>query len=110
MEGVTEDASAFGSKEDFQSLSNDLGGFESSRKQLAARMENLASAKESEITRLRADLKTAQAAIPAAPVKKVVVDDTEPPKKPPVKKKPAPKPPAATKPPAGQTGQAPAPQ
>jgi hypothetical protein len=99
---VAEGAGAFGSKDDFQSLSNDLSTFEGTRKQLAQRIENLSSAKEAEIVRLRADLKAAQAAIPAAPPKKIVVDDNEPPKKPAAKKKPAkPKPPAT--PAAGQT-------
>jgi len=69
-------------------------------------MNNLAASKEQEIVRLRADLKTAQAAIPAAPPKKVVIDDTEPLKKPVVKKKPVTKKPATTPPattPPGQT-------
>lgn len=112
---VTEGAGAFGTKDDLQALSNDLGQFESGRKQLAGRMENLANTKEAEIVRLRADLKTAQAAIPVEPPKKIVVDDTQPEKKaatkPVVKKKPTPKQPPATKPPAGQVqpqGQVPA--
>jgi hypothetical protein len=119
--GVVEETGAFGSKDDFQALANDLKSFEGTRKTLAERLENLATAKETEIVRLRSDLKTAQAAIPVAPPKKTVVDDNEPAKKPPVKKKPAAKPaapgasttakPAAgtttAKPPAGQT-QAPA--
>jgi hypothetical protein len=96
--GVVESTGAFGSRDDFQSLSNDLTGFEGTRKQLAERINNLAASKEQEIVRLRTDLKTAQAAIVAAPPKKVVVDDNEPPKKPVVKKKPAPKKPAATTP------------
>jgi hypothetical protein len=97
MSGVVESAGAFGPRDDFQSLSNDLSGFESARKQLAERLETLAGSKEQEITRLRAELKTAQAVIPAAPPsKKIVVDDTQPDKKPPVKKKPAPKKPAST--------------
>ncbi len=104
---VVESAGAFGSKDDFQSLSNDLNNFEGARKQFAGRIENLSSAKEAEIMRLRAELKTAQAATPAAPPKKTLVDDNEPPKKPPVKKKPAPKPattpPLTVKPAAGQT-------
>jgi hypothetical protein len=101
---VVEGTGAFGSKDDFQSLSNDLTTFEDARKQLAKRIESLSSAKEVEIVRLRADLKTAQAAIPAAPPKKVVVDDNEPPKKPVVKKKkPKPATPSTTAPPAGQT-------
>ena len=101
---VVEGAGAFGSKDDLQSLSNDLSSFEGTRKQLAERIENLSSAKEAEIVRLRTDLKTAQAAIPAEPPKKIVVDDTEPAKKPVVKKKPAaPKKPGdTTKPVAGQ--------
>jgi hypothetical protein len=92
---VAESAGAFGPKDDFQAVSNDLNSFEGTRRQLAERLANLASSKEQEITRLRADLKTAQAAIPAAPAKKVVVDDNEPAKKP-VKKKPVAKKPATT--------------
>jgi hypothetical protein len=109
---VVESAGAFGSKDDFQSLSTDLNGFENARKQVAGRIENLSSAKEAEIVRLRAELKTAQAAVPVTPPKKIIVDDAEPPKKPPVKKKPAAKPasttPATAKPAAGQA-QTPAP-
>jgi hypothetical protein len=99
---VTEGAGAFGSKDDLQALSNDLSSFEGTRKQLADRIDTLSRAKEAEIVRLRADLKTAQAT-PAEPPKKIVVDDTEPAKKPPAttkKKTPAKKP--AEKPPAGQ--------
>lgn len=96
MGAVAESAGAFGPKDDFQSLSNDLSSFEATRKQLADRLANLAASKEQEIVRLRTDLKTAQAAIPAAPPKKTVVDDNEPPKKPAVKKKPAAKKPAIT--------------
>jgi|HubBroStandDraft_6_1064221.scaffolds.fasta_scaffold00054_18 hypothetical protein len=88
MGSVVESAGAFGAKDDFQALANDLTSFEGTRKQLAERMENLATSKEQEIVRLRTDLKTAQAAIPAEPPKKTVVDDTAPPKKPVVKKKP----------------------
>jgi hypothetical protein len=113
MGGVVESAGAFGPRDDFQSLSNDLSGFESARKQLAERLETLAGSKEQEIARLRAELKTARAEIPVAPPKKVVVDDTQPEKKPAPKKKTVHKkpagtakpstPPTTTKPPAGQT-------
>ncbi|HZC23654.1 MAG TPA: hypothetical protein VE866_09975 [Candidatus Binatia bacterium] len=94
---VVEGTGAFGSKDDLQSLQNDLSSFEGTRKQLAERIENLSSAKEAEIVRLRTDLKTAQAAIPAEPPKKIVVDDTEPAKKPAPKKKAATKKPGDTK-------------
>ncbi len=99
---VVEVTGAFGSKDDFQSLSNDLSTFEGTRKQLAQRVETLSATKEADLARLRADLKKAQAAIPAAPPTKIVVDDNEPPKKPAVKKKPKPKTPS-TPTPAGQT-------
>jgi hypothetical protein len=88
---VVEATGAFGSKDDLQALANDLNAFEATRKQIGERIESLSGAKEAEIMRLRADLKKAQAAIPAAPPPKIVVDDNEPPKKP-VKKKPATKP------------------
>jgi hypothetical protein len=93
---VVESTGAFGAKDDLQALSNDLKGFEGTRKALAERLENVSAAKEAEIVRLRSDLKAAQAATPATPPKKIVVDDTEPPKKPVVKKKPVTKKPAIT--------------
>ncbi len=107
MGGVVESAGAFGSKDEFQALSTDLANLEASRRAFAARIEKLADAKEAEITRLRTDLKTAQAAVPTEPPKKTVVDDNAPAKKPAVKKKPAAKPPApgatAAKPATAQT-------
>jgi hypothetical protein len=113
---VAEDTGAFGSKDELQAMSNDLNGFDGTRKQMAQRMESLSASKEAEIIRLRTELKTAQAAVPVVPPKKIVVDDNQPPaKKPAVKKKPAAKPgtttPGTAKPPAGQTpaGQTPAP-
>jgi hypothetical protein len=110
MGSVVEGAGAFGSKDDLQALSNDLSGFEGTRKQLAQRIETLSAAKEAEIVRLHTELKAAQVAVPVAPAKKIVVDDNEPPKKPAVKKKSAVKPgttaPTTAKP---APGQAPAP-
>jgi hypothetical protein len=101
---VTEGAGAFGSKDDLQSLSNDLSTFENTRKELADRLVNLSTAKEAEINRLRTDLTKAQAMIPAEPPKKTIVDDTEPPKKPATKKKKSTtkKPAEGTKPATGQ--------
>jgi hypothetical protein len=96
---VAESTGAFGSKDEFQSLENDLSQFEKSRRLFADRMESLAGAKEAEVTRLRTALQSAQASIAAQPPKKTVVDDDAPPKKP-VKKKAAPKPTTSTTPPA----------
>src|SRR6266436_2485389 len=88
---VTESTGAFGSKDEFQSLENDLSEFEKARRAFADRMESLAGAKEAEVTHLRAALQSAQASINAEPPKKIVVDDDAPPKKP-AKKKPVTKP------------------
>ena len=96
---VVESVGAFGSKDEFQTLANDLTALENSRKVFADRMETLAGSKEVELTRLRSQIRTAQAVAPVSQPKKVVVDDNEPPKKP--AKKPAPKTPvkAVPKPP-----------
>jgi hypothetical protein len=91
----SESAGAFGSKDEFQSLSNDLNGLEGARRTFGERMQKLAASKEDELTRLRAQVKTLSAA-PPPPPKKIVVDDTEPPKKPAKKKVVKPKPPATT--------------
>lgn len=103
---VVELTGAFGPRDDAQSLEADLNAFETARRQMADRIDNLSTAKEDEIVRLRSELKTAQAAVPATPPKKVIVDDNEPPKKPAAKKKstkPKTSSPTTTTPPAGQT-------
>jgi len=96
---VVESTGAFGSKDEFQQLANDLTAIEGSRRSFADRMETLAGTKEVELTKLRSQIHAAQqASVPSAP-KKVVVDDTEAPKKP--VKKAVPKPPGASKPAGG---------
>jgi hypothetical protein len=94
---VAESAGAFGSKDEFQALSNDLNAIERSRRSLGERLENLTASKEAELAQLRTQIKTLQAA-PPPPPKKIVVDDNEPPKKPVAKKKPIPRPPKPTTP------------
>jgi phenylalanyl-tRNA synthetase alpha subunit len=104
---VTESTGAFGSKEEFQSLSKDLSSLQDSRRAFAERMEKLANTKETEIGQLRTALQ--QARTEAAP-KKVVVDDTAPPaKKTPPHKKPVAKPatPKTTTPPQSAPAQHP---
>lgn len=83
---VVENAGAFGSKDEFQSLGNDMSGLENARHVFGERLQKLAASKEEELTHLRAQVKTLSAA-PPPPAKKVVVDDTEPPPKKPAKKK-----------------------
>jgi hypothetical protein len=87
---IVENAGAFGSKDEFQGLSNDMNGIESARRSMGERMQKLATAKEDELTRLRAQVKTLSSAVPPPAPKKIIVDDTEPaPKKPAAKKKTA---------------------
>ena len=95
---VMENAGAFGSKDEFQNLGNDMNGLERARRAFGERMQKLAASKEDELTRLRAQIKTLSAA-PPPPPKKIIVDDTEPPKKPAKKKVTKPKPPATDAPP-----------
>jgi len=90
---VVENTGAFGSKDEFQGLSNDMSGLENARRAFGERMQKLSASKEDELTRLRTQIKTLSAA-PPPPPKKVVVDDTEPAKKPAKKKATKPKPPA----------------
>jgi len=99
---VAESTGAFGSKDEFQALENDLSAFEKARRVFADRMESLAGAKEAEVSRLRTALQSAQASINAEPPKKIVVDDAAPPPKKPAKKKTA-KPAAAPGTPSGTT-------
>ena len=89
---VAESVGAFGSKDEFQGLSNDLSAFERARHLFADRMQSLTVSKESELNQLRTQVKILQAAAPTPAPKKIVVDDNEP-KKPAPKKK-VPKPPA----------------
>lgn len=96
---LAESTGAFGSRDDYQALQNDLNSLEISRRMFADRVETLAASKEAELIRLRTDLQNARSTekVSATP-KKTVVDDTEPPPKP-VRKKPTPKvpkPPAST--------------
>ncbi len=101
---VVESAGAFGGKDEFQSLSKDLGALEDSRRAFADRLDKLTTAKETEIGQLRVALQQARA---ATPPRKTVVDDTAPPpKKPAPRKKAAPKP----NPPGTQAPQTPASQ
>jgi hypothetical protein len=92
---VAEAAGAFGSKDEYQSLSNDLNGLESARRTIGERMQKLTASKEDELTRLRVQVKKLSAA-PPPPPQKIVVDDTAPPKKPAKKKVTKPKPAPAT--------------
>ncbi len=88
----TETAGAFGSREDFDTLSHDLQGLENARRGMADRVDSLSSSAQTELTQYRAQFRAAQAAATAPPPKKIVIDDSDSEKKPAKKKKPAAKP------------------
>ncbi len=88
LSNVAESAGAFGPKDDYQSLANDASLLDRARRTLADRMENLAAAKDKELTDLRNQVRTLKAAVPTQPPKKIVIDDEEKPKKPIPAKKP----------------------
>ncbi len=100
LRSVTESAGAFGGKDEFQCLQNDLDTIEQSRRNFSKRLETLAAAKDGELNTLRARVQALQAT--PEPPKKVVVDDTadDDTAKKPVKKKVVKKPPAPTAAPA----------
>ena len=87
LASLAESAGAFGSKDEYQLLTNDASSVEKARRDLADRMDKLAAAKDSELANLHTQVKALQAAAPPEPPVRVVIDDTEKPKKPAVKKK-----------------------
>src|SRR5712692_11251506 len=101
---VVENAGAFGSRDEVQSLGNDMTGLETARRAFGERMQKLAAGKEDELARLHVLAKKLSAATPPPP-QKTVIDDTEPPKKPAKKKSTKPKPPATTAPPSASQPQ-----
>jgi hypothetical protein len=97
MSGVTENAGAFGAKEEYSALAQDLNNLDSTRRSLAEAMDAMTAQRDADFTRIQQAAQRAQQATVAAPPKKIVIDDTEAEKKPAPKKKKAATPPAAPK-------------
>jgi len=77
-----ESAGAFGPKDDYQALAQQVGVIDSVRRDFADNLDSLLAAQQAEMSRLRTQVRDMQQAAAApAPPKKVVVDDTEPVKK-----------------------------
>ncbi|MBV9608494.1 MAG: hypothetical protein JO187_02960, partial [Acidobacteria bacterium] len=95
LSSLAESAGAFGPKNDFQALAADVSRLDDSRRVLGDRVATLASIKEGELTRLRAQLRSSPPAAQQSTSKKVIVDDNEP-KKTTTKKKTTKKPSPAT--------------
>jgi len=81
LANLAESAGAFGSKDEYQSLTNDASSIEKARRDLADRMSKLAAAKDTEIANLHGQVQALQAAMPPQPPTRIIVDDTEKPKK-----------------------------
>jgi len=88
---LAESAGAFGPKDQYEALANQVAAIDSLRHEFADRIEQLASVKEMELARFRTAAERAARQQVAAPPKKIIVDDTEPPKS--KKKKPKTAPP-----------------
>jgi hypothetical protein len=89
LASVTESAGNLGPKDKYERLATDARDLDEIRRTLANRVDTLAGMRDGEIATLRARARGTTQAQGNAPVKKVVVDDTKPPK-PPAKKKAAP--------------------
>lgn len=92
LASVTEAAGAFGPKDQYEPLAQEVGNLDQVRRSLGDRLDQLATAKEMELSRLRNQVRASAQQGQQAP-KKIVVDDSEPARKP-KKKKPATAPPS----------------
>jgi len=90
LASFTEAAGAFGPKNDYDALAQQLDAIDSTRRTLGDRLEGQLAQTQTEMNQLRTQVHSLQqAAVPAEPPKKVVVDNSETVKKPSHKKKPA---------------------
>ena len=109
LASLTESTGAFGARNDYDALAQQLGVIDSVRHNLGNALEGLTASTQSEVNQLRTQVRTLQqaAAVAPPPPKKVVVDDTEPVKKTSHKKKAATKAPAGTATPNSGSGSTP---
>jgi hypothetical protein len=89
MSNVTESAGAFGAKEEYAALAQDLNNLDSARRALADAMEAMTAQRDADLARIQQAARQAAQAAAAAPPKKIVIDDNELAKKPTAKKKKA---------------------
>ena len=71
LNSIAESAGAFGPRDEFERLADDINGLETARTALGKRVESLAEAQAAELARLRSQLQAKAQQAPA----KVVVDD-----------------------------------
>jgi peptidoglycan hydrolase CwlO-like protein len=90
LSSFTEATGAFGPKNEYEALGQQLDVVDSVRRNLGDNLEALTVSTQSEMSQLRNQVHVLQqAAVPPAPAKKVVVDNAEPAKKPATHKKKA---------------------
>jgi hypothetical protein len=76
---VTESTGAFGAKDDYQPLEQDLTNLDNVRRDIGNRVEELAAAIDTAYTRMLNEARAKRAEVP--PPKTTIIDDTEPVKK-----------------------------
>lgn len=89
MSNVTESAGAFGAKDEYAALAQDLNNLDTARRALADAMESMTAQRDADFARIQQTARQATQAAAAAPPKKIVIDDNELAKKPTAKKKKA---------------------
>ena len=78
LSSLTESAGAFGPKNDYKALAQQLDSLDGIRRSLGDSLEQLTISTQSQLDQLRTQVKTLQAQESAPPPKRVVVDDTQP--------------------------------
>ena len=81
MGSLTESTGAFGPKNDYEALAQQLDTLDRIRRSLGDSLEQLTATTQSQLDQLRTQVRSMQAQAAAAPPKKVVVDDNESPSK-----------------------------
>jgi len=75
LANVAETAGAFGPRDQYDAVAQQVSTLDQVRRALGERMDQLTASKEAELTRLHAQVQAVAQAQAAAPVKKIVVDD-----------------------------------
>jgi hypothetical protein len=89
MANVAETAGAFGPRDQYDALAQQVSTIDQVRRNLGDRLDQLTAAKESELGRLHTQLQSVAQAQASAPVKKIVIDDEPAKSKKPKAKKPS---------------------
>ena len=89
MSNVTESAGAFGAKDEYAALAQDLNNLDTARRAFADAVDSMTAQRDADFARIQQTARQATQAAAAAPPKKIVIDDNEPVKKTTTKKKKA---------------------